>query len=181
MGKRCNFPILSIGAEYYAMAMLMRRNIMTFKAPERNEGYDLICVNDGIKDGKIARIQVKSRAHYDSDCSFYVDITEKALKENKFDYLILVFQNIAEYGYGKYTGFKSENKKKTDFKELEPEIYTFSVKDLKNQKWISGKKMRLTKDFEEVAFKYSGKVGIEKIAKYFKIAPIQKSNNGVNK
>ena len=41
--------------------------------------------------------------------------------------------------------------------------------------------MRLTKDFEEVAFKYSGKVGIEKIAKYLKIAPIQKSNNGVNK
>ena len=62
MGKRCNFPILSIGAEYYAMAMLMRRNIMTFKA--------------------------------------------------------------------------------------------------------------------EVAFKYSGKVGIEKIAKYLKIAPIQKSNKG---
>lgn len=181
MGKRCNFPILSIGAEYYAMAMLMRRNIMTFKAPERNEGYDLICVNDGIKDGKVARIQVKSRAHYDSDCSFCVDITENALKENKFDYLILVFQNIVKYDRGKYKGFNEANKGKTNPEELEPEIYTFSVKELKNQKWISGEKMRLTKDFKKVAFKYSGMVGIEKIAKYLKIAPIQKSNNGVNK
>jgi hypothetical protein len=175
MGKRCNFPILSIGAEYYAIAMLMRRNIMTFKAPERNEGYDLICVNDGIKDGKIARIQVKSRAHYDSDCSFCVDITEKALKENKFDYLILVFQNIAEYGYGKYTGFNEANKGKTNPKELEPEIYTFSVNDLKNQKWISGTtKMRLKKSFVDYAYEYSGMKGIEKIAKYLNVAEVKK-------
>lgn len=41
--------------------------------------------------------------------------------------------------------------------------------------------MRLTKDFEEVAFKYSGMVGIEKIAKYLKIPPVQKSNKGENR
>ena len=123
---------------------------------------------------------MKSRAHYDSDCSFCVDITENALKENKFDFLILVFQNIVKYDRGKYKGFNEVNtgKAKDNPEELEPEIYTFSVNDLKNQKWISGEKMRLRKDFKKVVFKYSGKVGIEKIAKYLKIAPVQKSNKG---
>ena len=33
-------PVVSAGAEYLVMGYLMRRNILTYKAPENNEGYD---------------------------------------------------------------------------------------------------------------------------------------------
>lgn len=39
------FPVLSEGAEYLVMGNLMRRNILTYKAPPMNEGYDLICIH----------------------------------------------------------------------------------------------------------------------------------------
>ena len=39
------FPVLSEGAEYLVMGHLMRRNILTYKAPPMNEGYDLICIH----------------------------------------------------------------------------------------------------------------------------------------
>ncbi len=38
-------PVVSTGAEYLAMGHLMRRNILTYKAPDGNEGYDLICIH----------------------------------------------------------------------------------------------------------------------------------------
>jgi Mg2+/Co2+ transporter CorC len=38
------FPVISQGAEYLVMGYLMRRNILTYKAPPNNEGYDLICI-----------------------------------------------------------------------------------------------------------------------------------------
>jgi hypothetical protein len=34
---------VSAGAEYLVMGYLMRRNILAYKAPQNNEGYDLIC------------------------------------------------------------------------------------------------------------------------------------------
>jgi hypothetical protein len=34
------FPIISLGAEYLVMGHLMRRNILVYKAPPNNEGYD---------------------------------------------------------------------------------------------------------------------------------------------
>lgn len=38
-------PVVSTGAEYLVMGYLMRRNILTYKAPDGNEGYDLICIH----------------------------------------------------------------------------------------------------------------------------------------
>jgi len=35
-------PVLSEGAEHLVMGYLMRRNILAYKAPPGNEGYDLI-------------------------------------------------------------------------------------------------------------------------------------------
>jgi hypothetical protein len=35
------FPVISQSAEYLVMGYLMRRNILTYKAPPNNEGYDL--------------------------------------------------------------------------------------------------------------------------------------------
>ena len=36
-------PVVSAGAEYLVMGYLMRRNVLAYKAPMNNEGYDLIC------------------------------------------------------------------------------------------------------------------------------------------
>ncbi len=39
------FPVVSAGAEHLAMGYLMRRNILAYKAPPNNEGYDLVCIH----------------------------------------------------------------------------------------------------------------------------------------
>ncbi len=39
------FPVISHGAEYLVMGYLMRRNILTYKAPPGNVSYDLICIH----------------------------------------------------------------------------------------------------------------------------------------
>lgn len=41
-------PVVSAGAEYLVMGLLMRRNILTYKAPLNNEGYDLIYIASGL-------------------------------------------------------------------------------------------------------------------------------------
>jgi hypothetical protein len=38
-------PVVSAGAEYLVIGYLMRRNILTYKAPMNNEGHDLICIH----------------------------------------------------------------------------------------------------------------------------------------
>ena len=38
-------PVVSASSEYLVMGYLMRRNILAYKAPPNNEGYDLICIH----------------------------------------------------------------------------------------------------------------------------------------
>ena len=47
MAKRdfLRLPVVSAGAEFLVMGHLMRRNILAYKAPQNNEGYDLICIH----------------------------------------------------------------------------------------------------------------------------------------
>jgi len=40
-----HLPVVSASAEYLVMGNLMPRNILAYKAPPRNEGYDLICIH----------------------------------------------------------------------------------------------------------------------------------------
>jgi hypothetical protein len=55
----------------------MRRNILAYKAPPNNEGYDLICIHpDPRKTKKQVRIQVKSR--YQTDCDRGFPVKEKS-------------------------------------------------------------------------------------------------------
>lgn len=83
----------------------MRRNILTYKAPEGNEGYDLICIHPEPRykpqanEHSQVRVQVKSR--YATDCDRGFPIKEKAL--DAFDFLIVVFLNIGKF-YGKNDG-----------------------------------------------------------------------------
>jgi len=73
---------------------LLRRNILAYKAPPNNEGYDLICIHpDPKKSGEQVRVQVKSRYQTDCDRAFPV----KAKSFEAFDYLIIVFLNNGYY------------------------------------------------------------------------------------
>src|SRR6266436_7797259 len=84
-------PVVSLSAEYLAIGNLMRRNILAYKAPPNNEGYDLICIHpDPRHVTRQIRVQVKSR--YQTDCDRAFPVKEKTF--GAFDYLIVVFLNI---------------------------------------------------------------------------------------
>jgi hypothetical protein len=89
--KALRFPVVSLSAEYLTIGYLMRRNILAYKAPPNNEGYDIICIHpDPRKVTKQIRVQVKSR--YQSDCNRAVSVRAKSF--DAFDYLIVVFLSI---------------------------------------------------------------------------------------
>lgn len=96
-------PVVSLSAEHLVMGHLMRRNILTYKAPPGNEGYDLICMHpDPEKAKEVLRLQVKSRYQTDSDRAFPV----KDKSFGAFDYLVIVFLNIGNF-YGGEPGIAS--------------------------------------------------------------------------
>jgi hypothetical protein len=109
-------PVVSAGAEFLVMGHLLRRNILAYKAPPNNEGYDLICIHPDPRHiplpGEIAqvRVQVKSRSATDCDRGFPV----KAVSLDAFDFLIVVFLNIGKF-FGRNDGSSGER---------EPEFYT---------------------------------------------------------
>jgi hypothetical protein len=76
MSKRTSFnrfPVISLGAEYLVMGNLMRRNILAYKAPPNNEGYDLLCIHpEPHRCSRQLRVQVKSRLASDCDRGFPV-------------------------------------------------------------------------------------------------------------
>ena len=144
-------PVVSLSAEHLAIGYLMRRNILAYKAPPNNEGYDLICIHPNPRNkSKQVRVQVKSR--YQTDCDRAFPLKEKSF--DAFDYLIVVFQNIGFY-YRKKPVLEGRR---------EPEIYTFT------RTWIekhhtgskSGWQKVYTKNEELDAFK--NEKGIELIA-----------------
>jgi hypothetical protein len=84
------FPVISHGAEFLVQGYLMRRNILTYKAPQNNAGYDLICVHpDHPNKTRPICVQVKSR--YATDCDRGFPVKEQTFKH--FDFLIAVFLN----------------------------------------------------------------------------------------
>src|ERR1039457_25587 len=84
-------PVVSAGAEFFVMGYLMRRNILAYKAPPGNEGYDLICIHPDPRHRARAeelpqvRVQVKSR--YATDCDRGFPVKEESL--DAFDFLVV--------------------------------------------------------------------------------------------
>jgi len=161
------FPVLSEGAEHLVMGNLMRRNILTYKAPPMNEGYDLICIHpDPRRDAKgggethSLRIQVKSR--YASDCDRAFPIKESKL--DCFDFLIVVFLNAGNFLTGKKDGLTGRK---------DPEFYTLSNEFIKAHHNSSGTwhKVRLSGVSEEIA-PYKNEHGFELIAQRLGIPPL---------
>ncbi len=111
-------PVVSASAEYLAMGHLMRRNILAYKAPENNEGYDIICIHPDPRHiphgGEIAQVRVQVKSRFQTDCDRAVPLKTAAI--DAFDFLIVVFLNIGAFYKGRdgSSGF------------AEPEFYTLT-------------------------------------------------------
>src|SRR3989442_3964871 len=120
--KFTRFPVISHGAEYLVMGHLMRRNILAYKAPPNNEGYDLICIHpDPRKRSRQIRVQVKSRLATDSDRGF--PVKRKSL--TAFDYVVVVFLNVGYY-------FSKSKRHRARAGAQNPEFYTLPARFIRH-------------------------------------------------
>ena len=151
-------PVLSEGAEHLVMGYLMRRNILTYKAPRGHEGYDLICIHPEPRHeqgpGELAQIRVQVKSRYQTDCDRSFPIKEKAL--DAFDFLVVVFLNIGKFyrGHDGTTG------------AAPPEFYTFPPEFIREhhnvtKAWQRVKLRGLDQEIEP----YRGEAGFEQIAR----------------
>ncbi len=151
-------PVVSAGAEYLVMGYLMRRNILAYKAPPNNEGYDLICIHPDPhhvpKNGEVAqvRVQVKSRYATDSDRGF--PVKEKSF--SAFDFVIVAFLNIGKF-YGNNNG-------STGVQDVE--FFTLPTEFIRqhHDATSSWQKVRLKNLSSEIQI-FAGEKGFEQITK----------------
>lgn len=123
------FPVVSAGAEQLVMGYLMRRNILAYKAPQNNEGYDLICIHPDSRHrprkNDLAQVRVQVKSRYATDCTREFPVSEESL--DAFDFLIVVFLNIGDFTRGDgRTG------------QQEPEFYTFPAAFIRRHHKKSG-------------------------------------------
>src|ERR1700681_852448 len=113
-------PVVSAGAEFLVMGHLMPRNILAYKAPPNNEGYDLICIHPDPRHQpqkrELAQVRVQVKSRYATDCDRGFPV--KAASLDAFDYLIVAFLNIGKF-FGKHNGASGDQ---------EIEFYTLSQK-----------------------------------------------------
>ena len=97
-------PVVSAGAEFLVMGYLMRRNILAYKAPPNNEGYDLVCIHPDPrhvpKRNEKAQVRVQVKSRYATDCDRGFPVKEKSL--DAFDFLVVAFLNIGDYFRGNH-------------------------------------------------------------------------------
>ena len=95
-------PVVSAGAEHLVMGYLMRRNILAYKAPTNNEGYDLICIHPDPRHaprrGQKAQVRVQVKSRYATDCDRGFPVKEKSF--DAFDFLVVAFLNIGTFYRG---------------------------------------------------------------------------------
>lgn len=156
--ERLQLPVVNAGAEYIVMGYLMRRNILTYKAPERNEGYDLICIHPDPrhkkKKNELSQVRVQVKSRFATNCDRGFPVKEKSL--DAFDFLVIVFQNIGIFG-GKNNGSRGAR---------EVEFYTLPNEFVKkhHNKNSSWEKVML-KTLEDKIQGYKNEKGFELIAK----------------
>ena len=149
-------PVVSLGAEHLAIGYLMRRNILAYKAPPHNEGYDLICIHpDPRRVTKQILVQVKSR--YQTDCDRAFPVKEQSF--DAFDYLIIVFLNIGFFYSNKpvFSGFE------------DPELYTLPRNWIRSHHKITKSGWQKVHTRGEDLDEFKNEKGIELIARDLEI------------
>ncbi len=166
-------PVVSAGTEYLVMGYLMRRNILTYKAPPNNEGYDLICIHPDPRhrtgDGELAQVRVQVKSRYATDCDRGFPV--KATSFEAFDFLIVVFLNIGKF-YGKHDGLEGARA---------PEFYTLPNAFIRQYHYVtpSWQKVRLKHLASEIT-PYADEAGFEQIAQVLGVAkPVKLKPNRV--
>jgi len=156
-------PVVAAGAEFLVMGYLMRRNILTYKAPPNNEGYDLICIHPDPRhipapdERAQVRVQVKSR--YATDCDRSFPLNEATF--DAFDFLIIVFLNIGKF----YRGHNGTEGARA------PELYTLPNAFIRahHHAHSSWSKVRLN-GLDDAIAPYADDAGFEHIAHCLGIA-----------
>jgi hypothetical protein len=164
-------PVVSAGAEFLVMGYLMRRNILAYKAPQNNEGYDLICIHPDPhhipKNGEVAQVRVQVKSRYATDCDRGFPVKEKSF--GAFDFLIVVFLNIGKF-YGGNDG--AEGAQEIEFFTL-PNEFIRQHHDTTS----SWQKVRLKKLSSEIEI-FAGEKGFDQIAKALGIPKPLKNKSG---
>ena len=166
---RLLLPVVSTGAEYLVQGLLMRRNILTYKAPEGNEGYDLICIHPNArykpKKQELSQVRIQVKSRYATDCDRSFPIKEKSL--DAFDFLVIAFLNIGNFYNGR-DGLGGSS---------EPEFYTLTPEFIKkyHDKTSSWENVRLKKLQKEIE-PFKNELGFEYIAKSLGIPKPCKQN-----
>ncbi|WP_437665384.1 hypothetical protein [Sorangium sp. So ce1182] len=150
-------PVVSLSAEYLVAGYLMRRNVLTYKAPPGNEGYDLICIHPDPRHdpttGQLAQVRVQVKSRYATDCDRGFPV--KATSLNAFDFLVVVFLNIGKF-FGRNDGTTGAR---------EPEFYTLPTSFIRqhHDATSSWEKVRL-KGLETEIEPFKDEAGFEQIA-----------------
>ena len=152
------YPVVSLGAEFLIMGHLLRRNILTYKAPPSNEGYDLICVHpDPRVSGPQVRVQVKSRLATDCDRGFPV----KQRTIAAFDFLTVAFLNVGYF-------FRKAAKGSPERGRQDPEFFTFPASFIRQHHDASSSWEKVRTRGLDIE-KYRNERGFEQIAKRLKV------------
>jgi hypothetical protein len=150
-------PVVSASSEYLVMGSLMRRNILTYKAPPNNEGYDLIYIHPDPRhkpqDNELSQVRVQVKSRYATDCDRGFLIKDKSL--DAFDFLVVVFLNIGKF-YSKNDG--SEGNSEVEFYTLTNEF--IRIHHNASSSWQKVKLRGLESEIEQ----YKGEKGFEQIA-----------------
>ena len=156
-GGKLYLPVVSTGAEYLVMGHLMRRNILTYKAPPHNEGYDLICIHPDPchkpRNTELAQVRIQVKSRYQTDCDRCFPLKKDSL--GAFDFLVAVFLNIGMF-FRKNRGLYGS--KSSEFYTLPNEFVRGHHNT--NTAW---EKLGL-KHLENEIEQYAGEAGFEQIA-----------------